>query len=95
MLFQTGQITGDGVLDIVQRLVPGLTLGNTAGQRGTFCHEQAVFVGLNMDTEFHADTIQVFRNLGKWRPLTEKEMTFESPLPRDFREALKLLQVKN
>jgi hypothetical protein len=28
-------------------------------------------------------------------PRTEKERTSESPLPKDFREALKLLRVKN
>jgi hypothetical protein len=26
---------------------------------------------------------------------TEEEMSFEAPLPKDFREALKLLRVKN
>jgi 23S rRNA pseudouridine1911/1915/1917 synthase len=27
-------------------------------------------------------------------PLTEKRMSFEAPLPKDFRDALKLLRVK-
>lgn len=76
MLLQTGQIAGDGVLDIVQRLASGLTLGNAAGQRGTFGHEHAVLVCLNMNAEFHADTIQVFRDFGKWSPAHEEGNEF-------------------
>ena len=85
MLFQADQITGDGVLDVAQCLAAGLSLGNAAGQRGAFRHKHAVLVGLNMDTEFHADTIQAFRNLGKWlrAPRTEREMSFESWFCKD------------
>jgi hypothetical protein len=48
-----------------------------------------------MDTEFHADTILAFGNFGKRRPRTKKLMNFEAPLPADFKQALKLLRVKN
>jgi 23S rRNA pseudouridine1911/1915/1917 synthase len=35
------------------------------------------------------------RELSFIHPRTEEEMSFEAPLPKDFREALKLLRVKS
>jgi hypothetical protein len=46
-----------------------------------------------MNTEFHADTIQVFSIFSKWCPRRKKLMTFEAPLPEDFKDALKLLRM--
>ena len=51
MFFEAGQITGDGVLDVLQRFRPGAALRNTTGQVRTFCHKHPILIRLNMHTK--------------------------------------------
>jgi 23S rRNA pseudouridine1911/1915/1917 synthase len=47
-------------------------------------------------TDYAAPRVMLHaRELSFIHPRTEKEMSFEAPLPKDFREALKLLRAES
>jgi hypothetical protein len=47
------EVEGDGLADVVPGLGPGCSLGDAAWQNGTRGDEDAVFVRLELDAEFH------------------------------------------
>ncbi len=58
VFFEAGEITGNRVLCILQRLIPCRSLRNASWQRRALRNEHTVFILLDQDTKLHAQMLR-------------------------------------
>jgi hypothetical protein len=61
---QTGR---DGLADIRERLIPGISLANTTGNGRTFGNPDTVFIPIQRGDKFHNEPLLRFPDFGKPR----------------------------